>query len=976
MGSEFVVVLLLQLLNPAPCISAAVSHSGCPDSVAAAKDVWTLREAAAALGGTAEIAACQLLATNRYPEEFVVWFDAGQMYQSTGDMEQSKVSYERAIEIKPDFVHAMNNLGAVYKELGMNSKARKTLLRGIELDPGFAGLEYNLGMLCAKLQKLKCAMKHLQAAIKKSKPPEPMPRWHNDLAAVLEGSGRLAEALHAAEQAVSLEPGAAKFVARRDRVKASLAANDGADPGVDTWRAALIEAQRQEAAGHVDDAYDSFQELADADPSNAEVHYMMAWNRFKAEDFFPAHTHLTEAIEISPENVDYIEFMGVLLHETGNWEEAIAYLERAVETGAAHPNTDAKTHGKIDHETWFNLGVVYKDLEKNQMSANSFSMAYELCIDLPNSKSRKEMHETKMKYLALAVEHANKACDWKTFISLWPTFEKHLQAADKVALGSADPYDVILHTETPAIAVKVAQQYIQKINGTIVDADEPPLVRYDSWLHMAARLRIGVLSADLRKHPVTQTLRGTIDALRVAGGESVSVIAFSTCPDKPEDATQQAIRAEFDDWQSLFESSDAEAAAVIAEAGVHILIDLQGHTLHRRPGIVLRRPAPLILSMQGFAASTGIAASTLSYLVADRVVFPPEIAAAPDSRTEHLLYMPYSFFGCGYAHSLAAVAQRPRDPPNVLAEAQREQPAKSWVDEEDEFEARLQDTKLRSLVQQLDLFLHDHATHKLDAPSGLLMGFGLRRVLAPAILETTGGGGFQPMKKRMQLCANIRASKVDRKLFTMWANVLRLLPSAELILDGRHEDAVANLQAEGSARGLDPTHFRAPWEADFEQYLRRSESCAAFLDGMSYSAHTVGADALFMGTPLITVAGGKMANRVGASLMTAAGLGLHVSASAKAYEDDAVEHMRWLQRDLASGAGGGGADGGGGGGAAPSAARVGRPRMPRASRDSPLFDTSRWGEGLLGGLRTAWDRLGRPDAGGGVGSLDFDSAPA
>eukprot|EP01051_Picozoa_sp_SAG22_P001875 SAG22_NODE_77_length_22125_cov_46.140016_22_plen_151_part_00 len=80
---------------------------------------------------------------------------------------------------------------------------------------------------------------------------------------------------------------------------------------------------------------------------------------------------------------------------------------------------------------------------------------------------------------------------------------------------------------------------------------------------------------------------------------------------KPEDEHQQAIRREFDEWRPLHAASDQEAAAEIAAAGVHILIDMQGHTLHRRPGIVLRKPAPLILSMQGFAATTGIGADTL-----------------------------------------------------------------------------------------------------------------------------------------------------------------------------------------------------------------------------------------------------------------------------------------------------------------------------------------------------------------------------
>eukprot|EP01051_Picozoa_sp_SAG22_P001878 SAG22_NODE_77_length_22125_cov_46.140016_25_plen_181_part_00 len=176
-------------------------------------------------------------------------------------------------------------------------------------------LEYNLGMLCAKLQKLKCGVAHLRKAIAKSKPPvEPVPRWHNDLAAVLEGAGRLAEALAASEAAVAADPAAEKFRARRARLLRRLQESGGEDVGVDRETLALVEAQKLEAAGLVDEAYDAYTELAEAaaeeedgeagggEPTAAaagsggaaaavggELLYLMAWNRFRAEDYYAAH---------------------------------------------------------------------------------------------------------------------------------------------------------------------------------------------------------------------------------------------------------------------------------------------------------------------------------------------------------------------------------------------------------------------------------------------------------------------------------------------------------------------------------------------------------------------------------------------------------------------------------------------------------------------------------------------------------------
>ena len=38
---------------------------------------------------------------------------------------------------------------------------------------------------------------------------------------------------------------------------------------------------------------------------------------YQAGEFFSAHSHLTAALELRPAHADYLEFMGVLLHETG-----------------------------------------------------------------------------------------------------------------------------------------------------------------------------------------------------------------------------------------------------------------------------------------------------------------------------------------------------------------------------------------------------------------------------------------------------------------------------------------------------------------------------------------------------------------------------------------------------------------------------------------------------------------------------------
>eukprot|EP01051_Picozoa_sp_SAG22_P001874 SAG22_NODE_77_length_22125_cov_46.140016_21_plen_280_part_00 len=256
-----------------------------------------------------------------------------------------------------------------------------------------------------------------------------------------------------------------------------------------------------------------------------------------------------------------------------------------------------------------------------------------------------------------------------------------------------------------------------------------------------------------------------------------------------------------------------------------------------------------------------------AYLVADRIVFPPEIAGLPHARTEDLLYMPHSFFGCGYNKSLASIA--PAEPPtggqpapsddaapaaasghrteqrgdgvgNVqvsafprgpttkgtvflccslpfvvvpLMQLERDgepRPAagaavgaeRSWVEQEEAFEAELYATKLAGLVAALDKAVAE-AEAEAEAGAGAgaaasnTAGAGRGRLAAPGgVLETRfglrrlakgSGGGSKPLAAPsaharsaapssvsspvaapsaagQRLCGIIRAEKIDRRL--------------------------------------------------------------------------------------------------------------------------------------------------------------------------------------------------------------------
>jgi protein O-GlcNAc transferase len=163
---------------------------------------------------------------------------------------------------------------------------------------------------------------------------------------------------------------------------------------------------------------------------------------------------------------------------------------------------------------------------------------------------------------------------------------------------------------------------------------------FDRWLcHAnvgappATPLRVGLVSADLREHPVgffVESILAHIDPARV------ELIAYSTL--RREDDTTARLKSHFSVWNSIADLSDEAAAARIHGDGIHILIDLSGHTAHNRLPVFAWRPAPLQVSWLGYFATTGL--PTIDFLLADsksvprslREQFTETIWCLPDTR--------------------------------------------------------------------------------------------------------------------------------------------------------------------------------------------------------------------------------------------------------------------------------------------------------------------------------------------------------
>jgi predicted O-linked N-acetylglucosamine transferase (SPINDLY family) len=138
-------------------------------------------------------------------------------------------------------------------------------------------------------------------------------------------------------------------------------------------------------------------------------------------------------------------------------------------------------------------------------------------------------------------------------------------------------------------------------------------------------------------------------------------------------------------------------------------------------------------------------------------------------------------------------------------------------------------------------------------------------------------------------CAFNNSYKISREVFRVWMELLRGVPDSVLWLRTMDPRAIDHLRETAAELGVAPARLIfAPHVARVEDYLARLRLADLFLDTSPYNAHTTAADALWAGLPVLTCPGATFASRVGASLLTAAGLASLICSDLEDYRAKAL----------------------------------------------------------------------------------------
>jgi protein O-GlcNAc transferase len=311
-----------------------------------------------------------------------------------------------------------------------------------------------------------------------------------------------------------------------------------------------------------------------------------------------------QVLALQPQSADVLASLGRVLIQTNQLQEADAHLQQALTVDAKHLNA------------LLNRGVALHALERHAEAIAHYDQL--LPLDLAYAKTALFNMGTIHQYL-LDFEAAH-AC-FQRLLMLEPG---HLGAHACWLFGQH-------YAMSPPLTqiTERARQF-----GLSFAASQPLVERWMIDADESRPLRIGVVSADLRDHPVGYFLESMLGTKAARG---LQWIAYSNS--RFETALSERIKPLFEEWRRVLGWTDDAVAKQIVEDRIDVLIDLSGFTTGQRLAVFARRPAPVQISWLGYFGTTGMP-------FFDAVLADPHSVPAPEAAwfVEPVVHLPDTRF--------------------------------------------------------------------------------------------------------------------------------------------------------------------------------------------------------------------------------------------------------------------------------------------------------------------------------------------
>ncbi|MDD3517033.1 MAG: tetratricopeptide repeat protein, partial [Chromatiales bacterium] len=401
---------------------------------------------------------------------------------------------------------------------------------------------------------------------------------HSNLGNALKALGRRVEAEASYRRALAIQP---DFLDAWYNLGNTLRDAGRIEEAIDAFRQALVRNPRHPAVLNnlavcelavdaLDAAIEHLDTALELAPEFADAHNNLGNALRRKDDDVGAEASYRKAIAVDPRHADAHWNLGCLLNARGVSQEVATLFRRVVELDPRHA------------AAWYNLGSVETDLGRREAGLAAYRQAIACDHErLPQHGNYLYALQSDPRQTAQTILDAHRA--WAdVFEPVWTSHRR--------------PFD---------------------------DVDRDP----------ERPLTVGLVSADLGRHPVGFFLAGVLPHL---DRERLRIVAWSS-RGKPDEYTER-LRAACDVWHDVADLDHAQLAERIRADRVDVLLDLSGHTDGNRLPVFAMRAAPVQATWAGYVGTTGL--STMDWLIADRWHVPPGSEAL---YTERIMRLPNDY---------------------------------------------------------------------------------------------------------------------------------------------------------------------------------------------------------------------------------------------------------------------------------------------------------------------------------------------
>lgn len=280
--------------------------------------------------------------------------------------------------------------------------------------------------------------------------------------------------------------------------------------------------------------------------------------------------------------------------------------------------------------------------------------------------------------------------------------------------------------------------------------------------------------------------------------------------------------------------SVVEAADQMNIDGIHILVNMIGYTKGAHNEIFALKPAPVQVLWLGYPGTTG--ASFIDYLITDKTCSPPELK---NGYTEKLVYMKRTVFIGGHQQVFGDLK------PRVI---NQNQPTVS--------------------MNNGKLGVYENGPNVLSNNTPYMYSVQLLQDQSVKCFTRTM---YNIPEDVIVYCYFGQLYKLRPSTLQLWADILENVPNSVLWLLRFPTIGENNVRSFATKLNIDSSRLIFSEVVPKDEHMRRMQLADIFLDTPICNSRTTCLDALWSGTPVVTLPGETYASRVAASQLTTLG---------------------------------------------------------------------------------------------------------